>query len=260
MADTKIGMKIEEEIKPLKELCEKLVKMATAELDQNPQAVDTHEMYEVVDMIKDLAEAKKDTVEACYKMTISEAMEENADEYGDTWDEDGLINQRRGYRGQPRSKTSGRYMSRYDGRRNNYTEPIEYRMDMDLYRMNPDELRRRDNMMTGVHYYTDNGVNVSENTTPNSSAMRNGNNANSGMRMGYDNGWNDGYSEGKRSGGGSTRLDRARKNYEDKHDMESLEEMMSAIQEEIKKQEPHMDTNQKSMTKSKLTTLINSIK
>ena len=59
MADTKIEMKIEEEIKPLKELCEKLVKMANSELDKGAENIETHELYEVADIIKDFTEAKK---------------------------------------------------------------------------------------------------------------------------------------------------------------------------------------------------------
>lgn len=251
MADTKIGMKIEEKIKPLDELCEKLVKIACTELDKGAENIETHEMYEVADIIKDMTEAKKNTVEAFYKMTIAEAMEENADEYGETWDEDGMIR-----RYTPvRSKTSGRYMSRNDGRRMNYM-PTDYHMNMDLYRMNPNDLRMKDRM-NEVHYYTENGVNIAENVTPNSREMRMGNNS---VRT-YDDGWNDGYEMGRNTnGGGSTRLDRARKNYEEKHDMESLEEMMNAISEEVKKQLPEMDTNQKNMAKSKLTNTINMIR
>lgn len=85
--DTKIEMKIDEEIKPLKELCDKLVKMATAEMEQNPAEVDTHEMGEVIDMIYDLAKAKKEVAETCYKKKILAAMEES--EYGEDYDENG---------------------------------------------------------------------------------------------------------------------------------------------------------------------------
>lgn len=154
------------------------------------------------------------------------------------------------YRGQPRN-SKGQYMSR-NGRmgRGYYTEP-DYMMDMDKYNMNPMDLRRMDRM-TGVHYYTEDGTD-----RMNSSNTKT---TNDNMRMGYDNGWNDGYSEGMKKGGTSnSRMERARRNYEEKHDIASLEELMNAIKEEIDKQKQHMDVSQKNMTKSKLTNIVNAI-
>lgn len=107
MAETKIEMKVDEEVKALKELCDKFVKMTMAELDKGIENISTHEMYEVADIIKDLAEAKKDTVEACYKKYILGAMENHEDEYDETWDEEGV-------KYYPmRSKVTGRYIKRY---------------------------------------------------------------------------------------------------------------------------------------------------
>lgn len=249
MADTKIEMKIEEEIKPLKELCEKIVKMANAELDKGAENIETHELYEVADIIKDIAEAKKNTVEACYKTYILKAMEENEDDYGETWDENGRMN----YRGQRRD-SKGRYMSNRGRGGMGYTEP-PYMMDMEMYGMNPEELRKMDKLK-GVHYYTEGG-NQGGNQGGNSNGGNSGNSGNG--RMMYEEGYNNGYSEGKRNGGSNSRMERARRNYEEKHDMASLEEMMDAIKEEVEKQKPHMDANQKNMTKSKLTNLVNMI-
>lgn len=220
MADTKIEMKIEEEIKPLKELCEKLVKMANSELDKGAENIETHELYEVADIIKDFTEAKKNTVEACYKTYILKAMEENEDDYGETWDENGRMN----YRGQRRD-SQGRFMSSRGRGGRGYVEP-PYMMDMDMYNMRPEDLRKMDKM-SGVHYYT-------ETSNMNNTNMQNGNIGNS-------------------------RMERARRNYEEKHDMASWEELLDAIKEEIEKQKPHMDANQKNMAKSKLTNLVNMI-
>lgn len=114
--ESKIGMMIEAETKDLAAIYEKLVKTAGYELEKGIEQVDTQEMKEVADMIKDFSEAKKNIVKACYYVYIMEAMEKEEEESGEDeeTDEDG----RRGYRGQPRSQ-SGRFMSRGDGRRSN---------------------------------------------------------------------------------------------------------------------------------------------
>lgn len=62
-------------IESMEKMIECLVNKAKAELDNGIENVDTHEMYEVVDIIKDLAEAK-------YKCTVVKAMED-AEEDGD---------------------------------------------------------------------------------------------------------------------------------------------------------------------------------
>jgi len=56
-----------------------LVGAAKSHLDQGIESADTDELMSVVDMIKDLAEAKKDCLKACYYKTVVEAME-NSDE------------------------------------------------------------------------------------------------------------------------------------------------------------------------------------
>lgn len=266
MADTKIGMKIEEEIKPLKELCEKIVKMATAELEKGAENIDTHEMYEVADIIKDLAEAKKDTVEACYKMTIAEAMEENADSYGEEWDEDGLI-QRKGYN--TRRYANGQYAPKgrgsYVGRRG-YTEPMNYRLDMDLYKMNPNQLRRMDERY-GLHYYEDaDGGQMASRAQRMGDSGRNGMNGMNSMNESADrsaNMYRKGYTDGVReskSMDGERRVDRARRMYEEKHDQQSLNEWMDAIFAEIEEKMPMMDNTQKTLMKTKMQNKVSSIK
>ena len=97
-------------IKNIHCIIEKLAETTKVELDKGIENVDTKEMGEVADIIKDLAEAE-------YYAKISKAMDEA--EYGEDYDYRGAFDEyeRKGYRGQPRSKTSGRFMRRGDGRR-----------------------------------------------------------------------------------------------------------------------------------------------
>lgn len=46
----------------------------------NLESVDTHEMYEAIDIYKDLTEAKKNIIKSCYYKQIMKAMENS--EYG----------------------------------------------------------------------------------------------------------------------------------------------------------------------------------
>ena len=90
-------------------MIEKLSECAKVEMDKGIENIDTKEMGEVADMIKDLAEAE-------YYAKISKAMDES--EYGEDYDYMGAYDEhdRKGYRGQPRD-SRGRYMSRRGGRR-----------------------------------------------------------------------------------------------------------------------------------------------
>ena len=60
-------------------LKDKLVGMVEHELDANAAEVDAHELGEVVDMIKDLAEAEKYVREAEYHQSVTDAMEDYSD-------------------------------------------------------------------------------------------------------------------------------------------------------------------------------------
>lgn len=119
-------------VKRIHEMVEKLTKCAEMEFEKGVENIDTKEMGEVLDMVKDLCEAE-------YYAKISKAMDEA--EYGEDYDYMGAYDEheRKGYRGQPRSKTSGRFMSRGDGRRSNrsrggrrgYEESMMYDEDME---------------------------------------------------------------------------------------------------------------------------------
>lgn len=86
-------------IKHIHCMIEKLSECAKWEFDKGIESIDTEEMGKVADILKDLCEAE-------YYATITKAMDES--EYGVDYDEDG----RKGYRGQPRSSRTGRYMRR----------------------------------------------------------------------------------------------------------------------------------------------------
>lgn len=74
---------MEEAKKYSKDLCEmkeKLLCAAKSELERGIQNVNTHEMGDVVDMIKDLAEAEEKCWKACYYKHVVHAMEEESKE------------------------------------------------------------------------------------------------------------------------------------------------------------------------------------
>jgi len=109
---SEIEMKVNEELKPLKELCEKITEVVKSEVSKGFDDVDTKELGYAIDMIKDLADAKAKTVEACYHTYILKAMEENEEDYGETWDEKGRI---KGYSSSmhPRNAKTGRFIKSY---------------------------------------------------------------------------------------------------------------------------------------------------
>ena len=158
--------KLEAELEPIKRMKERLVDMCKAEVDKGCVETDTKELGEVVDMIKDLAEADKACWSACYYKQIVKAMEKSEEE------EEAM--QKMGYRmgvtgGQGsnnssgynpnRSMTTGRYISGYGDGRMGMT--LEDEMQM------PYIMAYTDGMMG----YTPSGM---------------GNRSQSGSRMGYE--------------------------------------------------------------------------
>lgn len=125
-------------------MIEKLAECAKCEIENKGiEHVDTKEMGEVVDILKDLCEAE-------YYAKISKAMDES--EYGEDYDWKGAYDEheRKGYRGQPRD-SRGRYMIR---RRMGYNEPPYYHMMPD-YDMDGMEHMRDMDKMDGKMYYTE---------------------------------------------------------------------------------------------------------
>lgn len=246
MEKTKIAMHLEEESKPIKKMCEKLMDSINHELDKGIENVDTKELGEAIDMIKDLYEAKKEMYEACYYKQVMEAMEEHDFENEEEIMEEG----RKGYRGRSRD-SMGRFTSRGRGRRG-------YEMPMMMYDEDWDEMERMRDMdrNSGRMGYSSGGSSMGGLS---SSGMNSGSTSSSGG--------NRGYSDGGRENSES-RYDRARRGYEEskamhksgsaedkKKNMESLEHYMKELSEEMAELIESMDANEKTMVRSKLQTL-----
>ena len=257
--ETKVGMKLDMELEPIKEMCKKLEEAVKHELSKGIENVDAKELGEVVDMIKDLYEAKEKIVKACYYKGVLEAMEEHDFEDEDEIEDEG----RRGYRGQPRSQ-SGRFMRRGDGRRSNRGRSSRRGYeDMMMYDdMDYDEMERMRDMDRpyGRMGYSGSG-------SSGSSSMGGSQGQSSGMSSGSmgSQGGSRGYSDGGR--GQSSRSESARRGYEEskmmqdgspeskKKAMESLESYLKELSEDMTDLVSKMDANEKSMVKNKLQVL-----
>lgn len=239
------------DVKRMHDMIETLTECAKYEFDKGVENIDTKEMGEVIDMIKDLAKAE-------YYRKISIAMDES--EYGEDYDYMGAYeHERKGYRGQPRD-SRGRYMSRR-GRRG-YEEPMYYTMTPEMYHMYPAEYYRDMDREMGKMYYTSGGSMGSSSSGMNSSSS-------TGGSRGYSE--NDGgqySSRMQREGMNESRYDRARRGYEEtksmhntgsaedkKKAMESLENYMKELGEDMSELIGKMDANEKSMLRAKLQTL-----
>ena len=208
------------DIKMIHEMVEKLTECAKSEMDKKGiEEIDTEEFGKVTDIIKDLSEAM-------YYRTLTEAMKEA--EYGEDYDYMGAYDEheRRGYTGQPRSKTSGRFMRRGDGRRSYMPMMRDY--DWDNMQMDRDMDREH-----GKMYYTE------------PMTMRNDNQAHSESR--YDRARR-GYEESKAMHKSGSVEDK-------KKNMESLEHYMKELSEEMAELIESMDASEKTMVRSKLQTL-----
>lgn len=137
------------DIERMHEMIEKLSESVKCEFDKGIENIDTCEMKEAIDMLKDLSEAM-------YYRILTVAMEESSaeetmymfDRYGDD----------RRFFDNYRYKTSGKFAPKgkgtYVGRRG-YEEPM-YHMPLEVYRdYTPEELRDMDRNTRGVMYYTE---------------------------------------------------------------------------------------------------------
>lgn len=273
--ETKIGIKLEEEMKPLKKICEHLEEAVKAELSKGIESVDAEEMGKVVDMIKDIYEAKEKMVKACYYKQIMEAMEEH-----DFEDEEEIMDEgRRGYRGQPRSQ-SGRFMSRGDGRRSNrgrggrrgYESPMMY----DEW----DEMQRMSDFEDGRMYYGGSGSSSSGGSSMggsrggsssggmsggSSSGMSGGSSGSSGGSRGYSEGGQ--MSSRMQRDGREGRSGESRRGYmeskemgKDKSEkMKELETYMKDLSEDVTEMISGMSPEEKALMKNKMSGLMSKI-
>ena len=225
-------------IKRMHEMIEKLTKCAEMELEKGIDKIDSEEMGEVTDMIKDLAEAE-------YYAKISKAMDEA--EYGEDYDYMGAYDEheRKGYRGQRRD-SRGRYMSRRG-----------YEMPMMMYDEDWDEMERMRDM---DRPYGRMGYSSGGSSMGGSSSMSGGQ---SNGSMGSQGG-SRGYSE--------SRYDRARRGYEESKamhkdnsaeskqmKMKSLEDYMKSLAEDVTDMVNDMSPEEKSLMKQKMQVLMQKI-
>lgn len=264
-------------IKRIHEMEEKLTEIALCEINKGIECVNTAEMGAVIDMIKDLACAEKEAREA-KEMQKEEEDEKKENEYflkmlKEEYGED--EGEKRFYSGQPRSRTSGRFMRRGDGRRRGYEEPPYYRMNPEMYKEHDPEWYRDMDRASGKMYYTPTSGGNSGGQSGNSMSGGNmGGNAggstrgyedgfNDGNRRGYEDGYRDGESRG-RSQGGNSRYERAKRGYEEtkeKHkgntpedkrmNMAEFEKVLNIVLDEIDDMLQDAPQEMKNMAKTK---------
>lgn len=242
-------------IKRMHDMIEKLTKCAEMEFEKGVENVDTKEMGEVVDIIKDLAEAE-------YYAKISKAMDEH--EYGEDYDENGPIEERMYYRGQPRD-SRGRYMSRRGrGGRRGFEEPM-MAMDLEEYKE-----YMRDMDMPNKMYYTGSGL--SGGSSSGSSSMS------GGSSMGSSGGSMGGSSSGTRNYSENTRDSREgrsgmmRRNYMETKEMhkgntpedkqakvKELDAYMKELSEDVTEMITDASQEEKNVLKSKMQALLQKI-
>jgi len=235
------------DIKKMHEMIEMLTCCAKAEFDKKGiEQIDAEEMSKVTDMIKDLSEAQ-------YYRTLVVAMEDA--EYGEDYDHEGPMSEehRKGYRGQPRSSRTGRYMRRgYDHMMP--MDDMEYMRDMDRG--------------VGRMYYSGDSQGMSSGSGGYSGGGQSG-----GMSGGS--GGSRGYSEGQYGGGRDSKEGRsgsARRGYmeskemhkgnspEDKKEkMKELEKYMQELSSDITEMIGDASPEEKNMLKTKMQTLITKI-
>lgn len=224
-------------IKHIHDMVEKLSEFAKCELDKGIEQVDTKEMGEVAEIIKELSEAE-------YYAKISKAMDEA--EYGEEYDYIGAYDEhsRKGYRGQRRD-SRGRYMSR-----RGYETPMMMYDDMDYESM--EHMRDMDRPYGRMGY---------------------GGHSSSGMNGGQSNMGNSGSSSSAGNRGNSeSRYDRARRGYEEtkemhksnssedkQHKIKSLEEYMKELSEDVTSMIEGMSPEEKTLAKTKLQSLAQKI-
>lgn len=279
MHETMIELKLEEEMKPLKEICEKLLSTIKHEFECGVENFDTNEMGEAIDMLKDVYDAKEKIAKACYYKKIVEAMEKSEEE--DKEEEKYMLRrfkeeaggdeeQGRRFYDDWRYMRSGRFAPKgrgsYDpsrGRsRRGYTEMMPmYDMMPEIYRDDSEWNRDMDRPM-GRMYYSGGGNSSNSNMGGMNSNRSNSGNDGSDGRRNYD---GDGRSDGRRNEGRQeSRYDRARRGYsetkamhnsktpdDERENMRGLEELLSVVDGDIRELKPDMSPSEKAMVAQK---------
>ena len=233
-------------VKNIHSILEKLAECAKIEAEKGIEQLDTKEMGEVVDMIKDLSEAEyySRVAVAMAKTEEDEKKEEEyilkalKEEYGE---EDG---ERRFYRGQPRSKTSGRFMKRGDGRRS-------YTMMPEMYYDREPEYYRDMDRLDGRMYYTEGGMSGSGSYSGNS-----GGNSRGYSESNYSRDGREGRSgQSRRSYMETKELHKGNSAEDKQHKMKELEKYMSELGTDITEMISDASNEEKTLLKNKLQVL-----
>ena len=206
-------------IKNIHCMIEKLAEVAKCELDRGIENVDTKELGEVADIIKDLSEAE-------YYAKISKAMDES--EYGKDYDEYGAYDEPRYYRGQPRD-SRGRYMRR------------GYEMTPEMYHKYPAEHYRDMDREHGRMYYTEGGANMGEGT---------GNSPRMYSEMGRDR------REGRSGMSRRTYMETKEMGKEHGEKMKTLEQYMKELSADVTEMIQDASPEEKAMLKNKMQVLM----
>ena len=219
-------------------MIEKLSECAKMEIDKGIENVDTKEMGEVAEIIKELSEAE-------YYAKISKAMDEA--EYGEDYDYMGSYDEhnRKGYRGQPRD-SRGRYMSR---RRMGYEEPM--RMMPEMNREHDAEYYRDMDKMDGRMYYSSGNMGGQS-----SSGMSGGSMGSQGGSRGYS---ESRYENAKRGYKETKEMHKSGSSEDKQITMKEGEKMLNVILDEIEEMLEDAPVEMKSMVKSKVMTKMQKI-
>lgn len=211
------------DIMRMHDMIEKLSECAKCEIDKGIENIDPCEMGQVTDMMKDLAEAM-------YYRTLMKAMEESsADETMEMFDrfDDG----RRFYDNY--RYANGRFAPKGRGTRRGYDEPPYWHMTPEMYREM--EHDRDMDRSSGRMYYT-------EPKMSSDGGMRDRREGKSGMSRRS-------YMESKELHKGNTPEDKDAK-------MHDLEKYMKELSEDMTELISDMTPEERTMTKSKLSTLV----
>ena len=207
------------DIMRMHDMIEKLSECAKCEIDKGIENIDPCEMGQVTDMMKDLAEAM-------YYRTLMKSMEESsADETMEMFER--LGDGRRFYDNYRYS--NGRFAPKGRGTRRGYDEPPYFHMTPEMYRgMEHDRDIDRN---YGRMYYTE----------P----------ATSGMNM-----TERGYDKAKRHYTETKEMHKANTAEDKEHKMKSLENYMKELSGDITELLTDMTAEERTMLKSKLSTLV----
>lgn len=210
-------------------LAEKIADCLEAKIEamgiDNIQGADLEELGKWTDIVKDMVCYDKDK-------RIVEAMDKEENEYGKDWDEYGPMEEKRYYRGQPRSKRTGRYVKR------SYTDWHDMEQMRDMDRDTMDRMYYTEGMSGGYS---------------NSSGM--GGQSYSGQRdyrEGRSGQSRRGYMEAKETHTGNSPEDKKMK-------MQELEKYMHELSGDITEMIADASPEEKNMLRNKLQTLTSKI-